>query len=147
MYHHFEEEFKNRNITFAISDKSWKSNLDFDTINIAFFHLFSNAAKYIRPSTEFHVDLLEDELCFVIKLKMESVQIKEDEIERIFEDRYSGEFTKMHHINGSGLGMGIVQKALKLNNGSISVIAGNPGRITNNVPYAENIFKIQFSKI
>lgn len=146
VYHHFEDELRNNRVAFRISDKSWKSNLDFDTINIAFFHLFSNAVKYIRPSTELHVDLFEDNQNFIIELKMESVQIKDDEVDRIFEDRYSGEFTKIHHTNGSGLGMGIVQKALKLNNGTISVIAGECSKIERSTPYAKNVFRIQFLK-
>ena len=70
---------------------------------------------------------------------MQSLYIKPEEQDMIFNDHYSGESVKQLNLQGSGLGMGLIRKAILLNGGNFIVIPGKKFKKRN---YAENIFRL-----
>ena len=74
---------------------------------------------------------------------MTSVHIGKDELEDIFKDNYSGKKIR-ENLKGSGLGMGIIKKALELNDANIEVFAGDEIEKINKDEYSKNQFIIKF---
>lgn len=144
VYHAFIDELNNKKIDFIISDKRQFICIDYDTIRLALYHLFSNGSKYIKPNSRFTVDWDEVENKINIKFKMKSVFIHPDEIDSILEDNYSGKNVK-EYLKGSGLGMGQIKQALKLNKADLIIIPGNKIERYKQIDYADNVFIFSFT--
>ncbi len=146
VYHAFALELKNKNIALDIFQTKNHLLFDYDTIRVAFYHLFHNATKYIMPSSRLKIDCHEDEYMLIVVVSMFSFPILENEIEKIFEDNYSGVFAQEKKRQGAGLGMGLIKKAIALNGGSIEVIAGEISDKKKKIEYAKNEFILSFNK-
>lgn len=143
VYHPFERDFKDKNIFLAFSHNIGYAKFDYRTMRLAFAHILSNAAKYVKPSTDINVNFEVIDSDIVISFSMCSIAIREEEVERIFLDGVSGSIPKANKLNGSGLGMGLIKKAVELNNGSFNVIPGKTfSKTKNNIYYADNVFVI-----
>lgn len=147
VYHPFERDFKDKNIFLAFSANIGYARFDYRTMRLAFAHILSNSAKYVKPGTDIDVGYENNEIETVITFSMCSMVIKQDEVQRIFEDGVSGAIPKANKLNGSGLGMGLIKKAVELNNGSFSVVPGKSYTKTKNgISYADNSFIIRLKK-
>ena len=74
---------------------------------------------------------------------MISIIIEDSKLESIFIDGFSGSMPRAHKLNGSGLGMELIKKAVSLNDGMFHVIPGEKNEIAENgLIYANNCFKI-----
>lgn len=146
VYHPFERDFKDHNISLSFSKNIGYARFDYRTMRLAFAHILSNAAKYVKPDTDIQV-LYEDSESFTkITFFMTSIVIKENELDKIFTDGVSGQIPQAHKLNGSGLGMGLIRKAVELNHGTFNVIPGKTCTKANNgIFYAENNFIITLS--
>ena len=144
VYHSFEIDFKDNNCSFKISENNAKVKIDYDTIRVALYHMFSNAVKYMKESTTLYIDIENESDKIIVSFKMCSLFIKEDETDKIFEDGYSGINTKNKNKNGKGLGMGLIKKSLFLNKAYLDVIRGTKNIKYKGELYSDNIFKINF---
>ena len=144
VYHSFEIDFNDNNCSFKISDNNAKVRIDYDTIRVALYHMFSNAVKYMHESTKLYVEIDNDVDRTIVSFKMCSLSINEEEIEKIFEDGYSGINTKNKNKNGKGLGMGLIKKSLFLNKAYLKIIRGTKNTKYKGEYYSDNIFKIIF---
>jgi len=84
-----------------------------------------------------------------IVFAMTSLQIKEDELEDIFKENYSGYFSTQMGLKGDGIGMFIIKWFIKLNSGDFQVkINLNLGetKYYNNAPYQDNLFILEVPK-
>lgn len=122
VYHSFDVEFRENHNQFIISDNNAKVRIDYDTTRVALYHIFSNAVKYMQYGTPLIVEIEKKGDYSVVDFKMNSLHIYEDEMDKIFEDGYSGINTKNKNKNGKGLGMGLVKKALSLNKARLEMI-------------------------
>ncbi len=93
--------------------------LDYKTINTALYNFFDNAIKYIKPGSPIRLFFNAEKEKFELKIVMMSLRIEQDELKKIFEFRYRG--VNVKNIDGLGIGMHVVQKALALNSFSIKV--------------------------
>lgn len=93
--------------------------IDYKSISVAFCHLFENATKYIAPKSLLTIDFAVTQDVVTIYLEMTSLEVKMHEIDKIFEEGYSGELAVKLHRAGNGIGMSVVKKLLRLNGGSI----------------------------
>jgi len=59
VYHAFSLELKNKKVTINIFQTKRKLSFDYDTIRLAFYHLFHNASKYIKPNSILKIDYIE----------------------------------------------------------------------------------------
>lgn len=143
VYHPFERDFKQKNCSLIFDPNIGYAHFDYRTMRLAFAHILSNAAKYVKPSTDIFVEFVKTEVSVIITFSMTSLFIKREEVNLVFNDGFSGEIPKAHNLSGSGLGMGLIRKAVSLNNGIFSIIPGSSCiRARNGLSYAENKFVI-----
>lgn len=141
VYHSFDYDFRENNVSFRITETDIRAIIDYDTVRLAIYHILSNAVKYIAPNSclQTEISLDEGNNNAVVDFKMQSLYIKPEERDLIFDDHYSGESVKQLNLQGSGLGMGLIRKAILLNGGNFIVI---PGKKFKKRIYAENIFRL-----
>jgi len=143
IYQSFYLEFRDQKVELKIPRDEKRLNIDFDTMSVAFYHIFQNAAKYIKKSSDLVIQFFEnDSGAFKIIFIMKSLPIEEDEMDLIFVEGYSGKNAKKMKLEGKGVGMFHVKKALKLNNATIEVECGKDRK----QDYAQNKFIISFAK-
>lgn len=147
VYHSFDMEFREKGINLNLNIGDIYINFDFDTIRVALYHIFSNAIKYMRPKTNLDVLSNIDNSNVDIIFSMTSMHILPDEREKIFENNYSGKQAKSHNMNGLGLGLGYIRKAVSLNNATFKVLAGDISYRANGISYSTNQFVFTFSLI
>ncbi len=96
-----------------------KIKLDYKTVNTAFYNFFDNAIKYIKPSSDIRFFLSFQDGEFKLLITMISLRIEQEELAKIFDLRYRGK--NAEKVEGLGIGMYVVKKALELNRFSIKV--------------------------
>lgn len=145
VYHSFDIDFRDNNVFFKINDSESYLMFDYDTIRVALYHLFSNAIKYICKHSRLQVTVYEKNSKTYVDFEMKSLHIAKDEKDKIFEDHYSGKSTKAKKINGSGLGMGLIRKALQINGAEIEVICGSKIFKSDGQDFSDNTFRLIFN--
>ncbi len=110
-------------VSFYIKDDYAENNnifLNYKMFNLALFHFFDNAVKYIKNYSvlDVYFEVIED--IPQIKFKMMSCRIEKEEIDKICNDGYSG-INITPSDAGSGIGMFVMQKSLESMGMSISV--------------------------
>lgn len=144
VYHSFSLEFRVRDVRLDIFSDNKTLTFDYDTVRVAFYHMFHNAAKYIIPNSVLKIDCLDEKDSISLIFRMQSIHIEESEILKIFDDNYSGTRVVEKNKQGAGLGMGLIKKALELNESTITVVAGKEIERKNRVDYSKNEFVIKF---
>lgn len=88
---------------------------DYKTLNAAFYNFFDNTIKYAKPYSEirFYLDNSDVNKKLKLIITMRSLRIDQDELKKIFELGYRGRHCTNNE--GTGVGMYIVGKALKIN--------------------------------
>jgi hypothetical protein len=145
----FFQNFADKGVTVEISDTEMKLALDYDSMQVALYHLMDNAAKYIEDNTKLRIHF-ETSPAPKIVMKMVSLFISEDELTKIFEPGFSGSQPRAAETAGKGVGMGLVRDLLALNKASIAVIPGSRNQprsimYPRRVSYANNTIEIVFS--
>ncbi len=149
VWHGFDQIFEEKRIKyhFYFEDGVAEENkclLDYKTINAALYNIFDNAAKYSMPGSEvrFYYDIHDGNLC--LKISTLSLPIEADELPRLCDLGFRGR--NCSGIEGSGVGLYIVKKALDLNDLRLSIrIEDQSGREYEGRLYKENIFEIKGS--
>lgn len=144
VYHSFDMEFRSKNISLNIDDDNIILNFDYDTIRVALYHIFSNALKYMKPYTDLKISYDKGVNYVDIIFGMQSLHILPNERQKIFDDHYSGIQATSLKLNGEGLGLGYIKKAVSLNNGEFLINAGDKYIRTSNTNYSENSFIFRF---
>ena len=144
----FNDELEKTKSTVELKISSGiKVRIDYDLLKFAFSQFFDNSSKYILPNSplilSIHKDTLKD---ITIECKMISLRICEDETNNIFFENTRGKEAQKY-VEGNGLGMFMIRKALKLMGGSIYVECNNTKIITDNKKeFGENKFFIKINK-
>lgn len=142
----FFGDFNSKDVYVEVEDFFEKISFDFESFQIAIYHIIENAAKYIAPKTNAKISFkLEKSDAFVI-FEMKSLYIQPGEEIEIFNEGYSGEIAKKNELAGKGIGMYRAKRLIELNNGTIAVEPGEfPHRIKG-VDYADNKFIISLPR-
>lgn len=139
-------ELIEKGIRINISECKAEVYIDYKSISVALSHIFENTSKYICRNTTLNISYSEISGFVVINFEMISLRIKPEEIGKIFEDNYSGDFAKSTTLAGSGLGMSIVKKLTELNKGEFIVEIDTDEKSRERVmgiPYEKNIFRMK----
>lgn len=135
---------KNINIKNGMSTD--KVLIDFPTFSVVLGHILDNTVKYAAENSllDISFDSFKDKLkiCF----SMTSILVKQDEIDMIFDEKYSGQWVSELGLQGHGIGMYYAKKLIELNNGKIEFIAGKEKYKLDGVPYADNVIEITLNK-
>ncbi len=92
---------------------------DRDLIALAVYNLVENALKFTSGGEAVEVRALEDGKTIVIEVADSGPGIPSDELSKIFEELYRG--ANARGIEGSGLGLALVQRIVNLHGGQIDV--------------------------
>ena len=92
---------------------------DRDLLSLAVYNLVENALKFTSRGEAVEVRALEDGRAIVIEVADSGPGIPSDELSKIFEELYRG--VNARGIEGSGLGLALVQRIVVLHGGQIQV--------------------------
>ena len=123
--------------------------IDYETVRVALFHLFQNATKYTCPDTRIYIDFNRRDGFVEMTTNMISLEITDEDMIRLYDEEYSGINARAQKLNGEGLGMGILRRALELNSCRIEIrrdISEFNRKTINRVPYVNNEFVITFPR-
>ncbi|KIH71819.1 sensor histidine kinase [Salinicoccus roseus] len=93
-------------------------------------NLLSNAIKYNSAFGEIGIELIEHEGDIEVSFSDTGIGMGEEAKQHIFERFYREDSSRSGKIQGSGLGLSIVQKVVQLHNGTISVQSNKNGHGT-----------------
>ncbi|MBF0164966.1 MAG: sensor histidine kinase [Magnetococcales bacterium] len=141
----FLSDFAEKQIHLNIGSDSCRVNIDYESMQVAFYHILDNAVKYVKDGTDVRISFRYTNDGLDVIFKMTSICISASELRKIFEDHYSGEIARQQSLAGNGLGMGIVRELLRLNRAEINVIPGEIVKPTD--LYAENQFIVKFKSL
>jgi signal transduction histidine kinase len=142
--HNFFEDFREKNIRLNVQETNVKVFIDYEAFQVTFYQILDNAFKYVLRDTDISITFIEAEKNVQIVIRMRSVRIEDEEVDKIFIDQFCGKFAKKLGANGKGIGMFNVQQTLALNNGSCVVKANIDGTCvySDGIPYESNEFLV-----
>lgn len=94
---------------------------DYDEMGIIFNNLISNAIKYNKPKGDVFCKVKAEEHKIQIEVEDTGIGMSEEDISKLFKEFVRIKNPKTRGISGSGLGLSIVKKLVKLYNGAIHV--------------------------
>ena len=95
--------------------------VDYEMIAASFVHLLDNITKYVLPKSSIRFSFEETPEVIVLLMDMVSLRISDDEIDKIFDEGFSGEEAKKIHRQGEGRGLYLVKRLLELNNSVLEI--------------------------
>jgi two-component system sensor histidine kinase BaeS len=123
----FEVIAENKNINVTLECNTCKKCYitgDIDKIKQVIINLLSNAVKFTKESGEIKITLKEANEKIILKIEDTGIGIKEKDLPYIFERLYRGDKSR-HEIEGTGIGLTIVQNILTLHKAVIDVKSKN----------------------
>jgi K+-sensing histidine kinase KdpD len=147
---YFFQDFADQQIRLVIESSNVKLRLDYESMQVALYHILDNAAKYSLASSEVRVTF-KDDGDFIVCFEMTSLAVAGHERAKVLLDGFSGDQAKSASKAGQGLGMSLIADLLRLNNAALEAIWGEPLQLASNMPassprYAHNRLSIRFHK-
>ncbi len=143
--YNFFPDLTDKEIEITLNFPTTKAFFDYESIQVALFHMVDNIVKYIKPKSTLVIEFKDFLNEINIVFDMISLKVNEDEKDKIFIEGFSGQCATKNGQSGKGIGMSRVKQILELNNGDISLKTGD--RYANNdIEYNNNIFTIILKK-
>lgn len=145
--HTFFGDFSVNGIYVNVNDYYGKVKIDYETIQVALYHLIENATKYVKHSSDIEIyfeDVKSNEVN--VHFKMRSAYVPQTEAVSIFNEGVSGSVAKKMRKNGDGIGMWRIRQMMQLNNGDITADLGDAAEVISGCEFADNIFTLRFKK-
>lgn len=139
---YFFQDFTDKQIGVLIEDFTGKVAIDYESVQVALYHLFDNAAKYCAPHTDLKISFALGESQTCLLLDMQSCHVPDEERQKIYEDGFSGSVPRSQESAGQGMGMGLVRELLRLNNAEIDAQWGRSDSFDSR--YAHNTIIVRF---
>lgn len=131
-------DFNEINVRIDVQDYYDKTKVDFESFQVAIYHIIENASKYIMPNSSASVSFRNTPKEHIISFEMCSLYISPDEEQMIFDEGYSGDLAKKIGKAGTGIGMYRASRLMKLNQGELSFEAGEIINTIDGIHYANN---------
>lgn len=144
--HTFFADFSEKHIYVEVGEFYNKVTVDYETVQVALYHLIENALKYSKPNSKVYIDFQDNTSEISIKFKMTSTYVKQSERDLIFNEGFSGEIAKKMGKSGDGIGMWRIKQMMELNSGNIEVIFGDEIEKIMGINFSTNIFILKFNK-
>jgi len=113
-----------REVDLSLQEAPWPLGAvqgDRDLLILAFRNLLDNALKFTSGEGQVQVRATDDGSMAVIEVADTGPGIPDEEIPHIFEELYRGR--QAQRVEGSGLGLALVQRIIQLHGGGISVLS------------------------
>jgi two-component system OmpR family sensor kinase len=98
---------------------------DRDLLGLAVYNLLENALKFTSGDDSVEIRALEDGKVIVVEVADSGPGIPPEELSKIFEELYRG--ANARGIEGSGLGLALVQRIVALHGGQVAVRSSQDG--------------------
>lgn len=144
--HSFFVDFSDKNVYVKVGECRSLVSCDYESIQVALYHLIENATKYVKHNSTVLINFNESPDSIDISFEMQSLFIHKDEYEKIYEEGYSGQESKKTFKDGDGIGMWRIKQMLELNNAKIITIPGEEIEKVKGFKFSTNKFIIQFNK-
>ena len=138
----FFEDFKKKDVVVNVDFFYGGVPVDFETFQVAVYHIIENASKYIRPHTNAQVSFRKEDGLQIIDIGMKSLHIEIEEIDTIFLEGHSGKEAIRSKLNGDGIGLYRAKRFVELNGGTLSVHPGEEVEEYNGLLYSDNRFTL-----
>ena len=139
-------ELLDKNINIKNGMSTDKVLIDFPTFSVVLGHILDNTVKYAAENSLLEISFVSAQDKLKVRFSMTSILVNLDEINMIFDEKYSGQWASEIGLQGHGIGMYYAKKLIELNRGTIEFIAGKEKYKLNGVPYADNIIEITLNK-
>ncbi|WP_374661955.1 sensor histidine kinase [Inhella sp.] len=127
VFYLFFGEFIAKRVRAEVVRTKVQARFDYDSIHVCIYYLVENAAKYTRQNSELSVNVSQGADGLVeIRFVMESLAIKPEEQDLIFEEGVSGSNAIDAKLHGAGLGLYLARSMARMNGGNLNVLPGNP---------------------
>ena len=144
----FFQDLQKKSIKINQSSCNHEVLIDYETFSAGLYYILENACKYSAHSSSIAISFDIDSVgALILSLHMNSLEVKHDEAEKIFNEGYSGEVAKARKLNGTGLGMFLARDLFQINRIGVRFYPGIP--IKNGfkeMAYAQNMLEITFPK-
>jgi len=143
--HHFFSDFTDKRVIVNVEEYAGRADLQYDLFSVVLYHLFGNAAKYTIGHSSMNIYFSSTNSTNVIQIEMTSLAISDEDLPRLFEERFSSEAAKRLKLAGDGLGMYMVKRCLAYHGGDLIIDRNvDPDqRITSGrEAYERNVFSI-----
>jgi hypothetical protein len=144
--HTFFVDFADKGIFVEVENYFGKVSIDYETIQIALYHLIDNTSKYAKPDNKISIKFREQLTTVDVILSMTSLFIEQEEVKELFDEGYSGKAAKNAELHDDGIGMWRIKQMMTLNKGSVEVVNGKVKVITDGLPYGVNQIILKFMK-
>lgn len=144
--HTFFSDFTKRNIYVEVLDFYHKIKIDYETIQVAFYHLIDNAAKYTIHSSKIIISANETDKMIEICFSMRSAYVSPEERLSIMKEGISGEQAKKMQRQGDGIGMWRIEQMIHLNKGKFEAKFGELAERKMGFSFSDNEFIVKFKK-
>lgn len=144
--HTFFIDFTNQSIYVYVAEFKGRVYIDYESIQVALYHLIENATKYTMSNTKVEITFEERFEEIDVQFKMLSLFIEDEEIEKIFIEGYSGKVAKECKLNGDGIGMWQIKRMMELNKGRIKFENGKDITEARGKKFATNRIILTFKK-
>ena len=142
-------ELVEKGIRIDLKECDQQVSVDYKSISVVFSHLFENASKYTANNSSFTISFHDLGNMIEVNFEMISLKIKPEEKDKIFHEKFSGDYAKATTLAGNGIGMSIVNNLVEMNKGVVGVeINTNPKEnITKmGIPFEKNKFTVTLPK-
>lgn len=143
----FFPDFTTKDVYIDISNHWESTRIDFETMQVALYHIIENTSKYVMPSSSVEVAFPSTEKEQRIEFKMRSLYIEECEVNSIFEEGYSGKQAKENGLQGEGIGLYRARKLIERNGGTLTIRPGEEIILSAGLKYAENLFVVTIPRL
>ena len=143
----FFQDFTDNNIYVDVEQNYDQIFFDYESIHVAFYHIFENATKYALHREPIIINFEKSEKTFDVNIEMTSIQITDEDVTKIFQPNFSGYYARKLKKAGNGIGLNVVQRILKLNKAELILkrnIDNSFNKYIANAPFERNQFKIRF---
>lgn len=144
--HTFFSDFTKRNIYVDVNEFFYKLKFDYETIQVAFYHLLENASKYTYPKSKVIVSASENEEYICLRFDMTSAYVPPDEVDDIMKEGVSGSMARKMNKQGDGIGMWRIKQMMEVNKGKFETIFGESKINKMGFDFADNSFILKFKK-
>ncbi len=135
-------DFNTIKVRVDVADCFETVNLDYESFQVAIYHIIENACKYIEPNSTAYIYFERSAKEQYIIFKMSSLYIEPIEEKDIFNEGYSGHLAIKTNKAGQGIGMFRAKTLIELNGGTLGIEPGEVNKIIDGIEYAENKFII-----
>lgn len=144
--HTFFSDFSKNNIYVEVKEFHFFVKFDYETIQVAFYHLIENASKYAMPNSNIIIDAKETAEWIQLKFEMFSAHVSPEERSEILKEGVSGEMARKMRKQGDGIGMWRINQMLSINDGEFIANFGSVRKKRNGIVFSDNEFILNFSK-